>query len=139
MSYLLDTCAITEFTRRQPEPKVIQWLASADELSLYLSAISVGEIQRWIARLPDSARKDALARWLEMELVQRFSERLLPLDANTLFVWGNLTARLERNGQSMPAVDALIAATALQYDLTLVTRNQSDFEHSGVENFNPWL
>ena len=139
MSYLLDTCAISEFTKRQPEPKVVQWLASADELSLYISVITVGEIRKGIARLPDSQRKQALAHWLEVDLVQRFSERLLPLDANTLFVWGNLTARLEQEGQSMPAVDALIAATALQYDLTLVTRNQSDFEHSGVEIFNPWL
>jgi predicted nucleic acid-binding protein len=139
MSYLLDTCAISEFTKRQPEPKMVQWLASADELSLYLSVITVGEIRKGIARLPDSQRKQALAHWLEVDLVQRFSERLLPLDANTLFVWGNLTARLEQDGLVMPAVDALIAATALQHDLTLVTRNQSDFEHSGVENFNPWL
>jgi predicted nucleic acid-binding protein len=139
MSYLLDTCAISEFTKRQPEPKMVQWLASADELSLYLSVITVGEIRKGIARLPDSQRKQALTHWLEVDLVQRFSERLLPLDANTLFVWGNLTARLEQDGLVMPAVDALIAATALQHDLTLVTRNQSDFEHSGVENFNPWL
>jgi predicted nucleic acid-binding protein len=139
MSYLLDTCAISEFTKRQPEPKMVQWLASADELSLYLSVITVGEIRKGIARLPDSQRKQALAHWLEVDLVQRFSERLLPLDANTLFVWGNLAARLEQNGLVMPAVDALIAATALQHDLTLVTRNQSDFEHSGVEIFNPWL
>ena len=138
MSYLLDTCAISEFTKRQPEPKVVQWLASADELSLYLSVISVGEIQKGIAHLPDSARKDALVRWLEVELVQRFSERLLPMDVNTLLAWGNLAARLESSGQVMPAMDGLIAATALQHDLTLVTRNQSEFENSGVNIFNPW-
>lgn len=139
MNYLLDTCAISEFAKRHPERKVVQWLASADELSLYLSAITVGEIQKGIARLWDSPHKKALAHWLEVDVVQRFGERMLPLDVNTLFVWGNLTARLEQDEWVMPAVDALIAATALQHDLTLVTRNQSDFEYSGVEIFNPWL
>lgn len=138
MSYLLDTCAISEFTRRQPEPEVVQWLASADELSLYLSVISVGEIQKGIARLPRSERKQALERWLEVDLVQRFGERLLPMDVNTLLTWGNLAARLESSGQVMPVMDGLIAATALQHDLTLVTRNQADFENAGVEIFNPW-
>ncbi len=139
MNYLLDTCAISEFAKRQPERQVVQWLASADELSLHLSVISVGEIQKGVACLPDSLRKDALAQWLQGELVQRFGERLLPLDADTLLVWGSLIARLEKVGQVMPAIDGLIAATALHHDLTLVTRSQSDFEHSGVEIFNPWL
>lgn len=138
MNYLLDTCVISEFTKRQPDRSVVQWLADCDELSIYLSVLSIGEIQKGIQRLPDSPRKTDLTEWLETGLIRRFQGRLLILDTDVMLAWGSLVARLESAGQKMPAIDSLIAATALHYGLILATRNLSDFEPSGVKTFNPW-
>jgi predicted nucleic acid-binding protein len=139
MSYLLDTCVLSEFTKRQPDRKVAQWVSTADELSLYMSVISIGEIQKGIVRLPDSPRKDDLTKWLQSELMPRFGNRLLVLDTGILLAWGALTARIEAAGKQMPAIDSLIAATALHHDLILVTRNQDGFVLSQVRIVNPWL
>ncbi len=138
MSYLLDACVLSEFTRRQPERKVVEWVSNADELALYISVISIGEIQKGITRLPGSPRKDELAKWLRSELMPRFGDRLLVLDAGILLDWGDLLARIEAAGRKMPAINSLIAATALHHDLILVTRNQADFEPSQVKIVNPW-
>ena len=109
-----------------------------EEHTLYLSVISIGEIQRGIQRLPGSPRRDELSAWLAGELLPRFEQRLLVLDAPVLLAWGGLLARLEKEGHPMPAMDALIAATALSYNLILVTRNTADFQASGIPLFNPW-
>lgn len=138
MNCLLDTCVLSEFTRRQPEERVVRWLSSLDEETVYLSVLSIGEIQHGIERLDDSPRKEALRAWLVDELIPRFDGRILPLDVPTMIGWGELVARLERQGRKMPAVDSLIAATALAHNLRLVTRNTADFYHCGVELFNPW-
>jgi len=138
MTYLLDTCVISEFTRRQPNERVVRWLSEADEDTLYLSVLSIGEIQHGIERLEDSPRKEDLRHWLENDLILRFDKRILPLDVPTLLVWGELIGKLEREGRKLPAFDGLIAATALAHDLAIVTRNTVDFEPAGVRVFNPW-
>ncbi len=138
MNYLLDTCVISEFTRRQPEPRVIDWLDSVEEEKLMISVITIGEIQRGVERLPDSHRKTSLLVWMNDGLVKRFSERMVAIDAPTLFLWGSLTARLEAIGQPMGVMDSLIAASALQNRLILVTRNTADFLPAGVQVINPW-
>lgn len=138
MTYLLDTCVLSEFTRRQPNLRVVSWLSEADEDNLYLSVLSIGEIQHGIERLEDTPRKDELRRWLEKDLLLRFERRILPLQTRTMLVWGELVGRLERQGRKIPAFDGLIAATALADDLVLVTRNTPDFVDTGVRLFNPW-
>ncbi len=138
MNYLLDTCVISEFTRRQPYERVIHWLDSLDETKLILSVITMGEIQHGIERLPDSRRKNELMSWLNDGLVERFSGRILDLDIATLLLWGTLTARLEATGQPMSVMDSLIAASALHNNLILVTRNTSDYLPCGVQLLNPW-
>ena len=139
MNYLLDTCVLSEFTRRQPDEKVIHWMERIDEERLFISVITVGEIQRGIERLPDSERKTALLVWMNTALSERFAGRMLPLGGSTMLLWGSLTARLERLGRPLPVMDSLIAATALQHSLILATRNLDDFENSGVQLINPWL
>ncbi len=138
MNYLLDTCLLSEFTRRQPEQKVIRWLDNIDEEKLFVSAITVGEIQHGIERLPDSRRKVELLIWLNNDMINRFGARILPLDTSTLVLWGSLTARMEKAGQPFAVMDALIASTAFQHNLIIATRNVSDFLACGVQLINPW-
>ena len=138
MNYLLDTCVLSEFTRRQPDKRVIHWLDSIEEEKLFISVITVGEIQRGIERLPDSHRKTELLVWMNNGLLNRFAERIIAIDAPTMFMWGSLTARLEAAGQPMGVMDSLIVASALQNNLIVATRNVTDFLPCGVQVINPW-
>jgi toxin FitB len=138
VNYLLDTCVLSEFTRRQPAQQVIRWLDQMDEEKLYLSVITVGEIQHGIERLPASHRKTELLVWLNDGLLQRFAQRILPLDSPTMFLWGSLSARMEQAGQPMGVMDSLIIATALHHHLIIATRNVTDFQPCGVQVTNPW-
>jgi len=138
MNYLLNTCVLSEFTRRQPNQSVIDWLDSIEEEKLFISVITVGEIQRGIERLPDSHRKTELLVWMNNGLLQRFAARMVVIDTPTMFMWGSLTARMEAAGQPMAVMDSLIAASAMQNNLILATRNVADFLLSGVQVINPW-
>jgi tRNA(fMet)-specific endonuclease VapC len=138
MKYLLDTCVISELVAKQPNSNVLEWIDSVDSDGVYLSVITIGEITKGIEKLPTSRRKQELIDWLENELLIRFQENLVELDVNILTQWGKLNARLETKGKTMPAIDSLIAASALDRELVLVTRNMSDFEGTGVEILNPW-
>ena len=139
MSYLLDTCVLSEFTKRQPDARVVAWVANADEGALFMSVITVGEIKRGIERMSPSLRRDELDSWLRDGLLERFRHRLIPLDPDIMLLWGELTARLEVSGRAMPVMDSLIAASALYHHLSLVTRNGADFQGSGVSLVNPWV
>ena len=138
MRYLLDTCVISELVARQPNPRVVAWVDAVEEDRLYLSVITIGEIRRGIAKLPDSPRKERLNRWLEEDLLLRFGGRIVPIDVGVMLTWGGLVARLERTGRVLPAIDSLVAAIALHGEFTLVTRNVRDFEGTGVQIVNPW-
>ena len=138
MRYLLDTCVISELVAMQPDSRLVQWIDAMDEERLYLSVISIGEIKKGIEKLPDSSCRSALEQWLEDDLFLRFRDKILPIDTQVMLAWGELAATLERQGKSMPAMDSLIAAIALQGKLNLVTRNEDDFVYSGVPVINPW-
>ena len=138
MNYLLDTCVLSEFTRRQPNQNVIDWIDSIEEEKLFISVITVGEIQHGIELLPDSHRKTELLVWMNTGLLRRFAGRMVALDAPTMFLWGSLVARLEATGQPMGVMDSLILASALQNNLIVATRNMADFLPGGVQVINPW-
>lgn len=138
MKALLDTCVISELVSKKPNPKVVDFVDSLDPEDVYLSVIAIGEIVKGIEKLPKSRRKTDLHNWLNDDLLIRFEGNILALDTVTLIEWGALTARLESAGKTMPAIDSLIAATALAKKMTLVTRNVSDFEETDVEIVNPW-
>jgi predicted nucleic acid-binding protein len=138
VNYLLDTCVLSEFTRRKPNEKVIRWVDGIDEEKLFLSVITIGEIQRGIERLLESHRKTELLDWMNNGLIERFGQRILPLETQTMFLWGSLTARMENSGHRMPLMDSLIVASALQHSLIIVTRNVSDFIPCGAQVINPW-
>jgi predicted nucleic acid-binding protein len=138
VNYLLDTCVLSEFTRHQPDKRVIDWLNSVEEEKMFISVITIGEIQRGIERLPDSHRKTDLLIWMNNGLMTRFADRMVTIDAATIFLWGSLVARLESAGQKMAVMDSLILASALHNNLIVATRNVADFLPGGVQVINPW-
>ncbi len=138
MKYLLDTCVISELVAKKPNPKVVEFVDSLEADDIYLSVITVGEIIKGVEKLPKSRRKQELHDWLKDDLLIRFQGKILALDVDALLEWGTMTARIESNGQKMPAIDSLIAATVLANEMTLVTRNVSDFDATGVKIVNPW-
>lgn len=138
MKFLLDSCALSELVKPEPNLGVVQWFSQQDELSLYLAAVSVGELNRGITKLAAGKRKSFLQKWLNDSVVKRFAERILPLDAETFVRWGALQAQLDVQGAPMPAFDSLIAAVALQHRLTIVTRDARGMQASGVDVVNPW-
>jgi toxin FitB len=139
MTYLLDTCLISELVAKRPNQQVVDWLDSQTPEILYLSVVTMGEIAKGIQKLGESQRKDSLQIWLTQILPTRFSGRILEIEVATMLLWGELVGRLEKQGRSLPVMDSLIAAIALQNSLSLVTRNENDFAGTGVEIVNPWL
>jgi predicted nucleic acid-binding protein len=110
----------------------------AEESLLYLSVLTLGEIRKGAAALPQSRRRTYLESWLESDLQVRFSGRILAIDNAVADRWGWLTAEAERKGKPLSAIDGLLAATALHHNLTIVSRNISDFTSTQVPVLNPW-
>jgi predicted nucleic acid-binding protein len=137
VAYLIDTCALSEFTKPKPSPSVDRWFADLPEGTDYISVLTLGEIEKGIARLASSRRRAALERWFA-ELRIRLQKRTLDIDAPVALEWGRLSARAEARGQRVPVIDALIAATAIVHGLTVVTRNGSDVERTGAPVVDPW-
>jgi len=135
MSFLLDTCVVSEVVRRQPNAKIIAWLESTPNDALHLSVLTLGELRQGVEKLPSGSKRERLRNWLEQELPAWFESRLLPIDSETADQWGRLTAAA---GRSVPAIDSLLAASALTHGLRLVTRNVSDFAFPGLELVDPW-
>lgn len=138
MSFLLDTCTLSELVKPAPNPALLAWFAEQDELTLHIATVSVGELMNGIARLAAGKRKKFLGIWLRENVVERFGERVLPLSLGIALRWGELQAKQEKRGKPQPAIDGLIAATAIHHRLAVVTRNIGDMEASGVTLINPW-
>lgn len=137
MNFLLDTCVFAEYQNKKPNQKVIEWVDAQTEESLFISVLTIGEIEKGIARLPVSKRRSNLSNWLE-QLIHRFDRRIIPLDTDVLRRWGALCGELEEKGRVLPVIDSLIAATTLTYNLTIVTRNVDDFVGTGCSIQNIW-
>lgn len=138
MTFLLDTCVISEMVKARPNLAVVRWIDSVEEGKLFLSVLTLGELEKGIARLQDVSRKDVLREWLEQDLAERFAGRILPIDTSVAVAWGKMQGEAERNGNKLPVIDSLLAATAQTNGLTLATRNVVDFERCGSRVFNPW-
>lgn len=138
MSFLIDTTVVSELVKQAPEERVLKWLDAQDEDSLYLSVLTLGELEKGISKLRASARRDRLRTWLTRDLTTRFADRLLPVDARVAARWGALTGDAEKRGQPLPVIDSLIAATALEHGFRVVTRNVADFERCGAACVDPW-
>jgi predicted nucleic acid-binding protein len=132
--YLLDTVVFSELYKRRRQPAVVHWLGETPEEVLFLSAITIGEVERGVERqrARDPAYAEALQAWLERSL-DRYRDRILPITTAVARRWGRLSARIGHQ-----SVDLLIAATALEHGLTVVTRNVRDFIPTGVAVENPF-
>jgi len=135
LSYLVDTNVLSELRRREPNPRVVEWFTQRPSTTLFLSVLTLGELREGIQLIPDGERRLRLLDWLEAELPTFFAGRILAVDASVADRWGRLQADA---GRSVPAVDSLLAATALHHGLSLVTRNVRDFPYPGLEVVNPW-
>lgn len=135
MSYLIDTNVLSELRRKAPDAGVVRWFAERSPMMLYLSVLTLGEIRKGVSGASPAGRRQALLDWLETDLPNYFSGRILSVDIAVAARWGRLLADA---GRPLPAIDSLLAATAIEHDLVLVTRNVKDFAALPVELFNPW-
>jgi predicted nucleic acid-binding protein len=124
VSWLLDTCVFSELVRPRPKASVVRWIRERDEDDLFLSVITIGELEKGIAKLPDSSKRATLEQWVRRELADRFRGRLLVIDSRIAARWGTLVGVSEAHGP--------------QHDLTVVTRNTDDLERCGASCVNPW-
>ncbi len=138
--FLVDTNVLSEFSRKgPPDQRVKNWLTVAIPGSLYVSVLTLAEIRRGIELLPTGKRRDQLEQWLENDLLGSFDDaNVLPVTKAIGDCWATLSARSQGKGIQPSVIDGLVAATALEHDLTLVTRNVKDFDQLGVALFNPW-
>jgi len=135
LSYLVDTNVLSELRRREPNAGVREWFSSRASSMLFLSVLTLGEIRKGLESVSEGERRLKLLDWWEIELPAFFIGRILSVDIPVADRWGRLQAEARR---PLPAVDSLLAATALHHGLRMVTRNEKDFDYPGLEVINPW-
>jgi predicted nucleic acid-binding protein len=138
VNYLLDTNVVSEWTKPRPNAGVVGWLAEMDEDRLFISVVTLGELQYGMERLAPGAKRKQLLEWLGGELRVRFEKRVLEIDDEIAVTWGKMLASTDAAGRPVGSLDGYIAATALVKSMTVVTRNEADFAASGLGTLNPW-
>lgn len=134
---LLDTCVLSELRHPQGEHHVRQRVGEFETEALHVSAITLGEVAKGVALLADGRRKEELASWL-LELEQHYAGRVLPVDLDVARIWGEVTARAQKQGIQIPILDGLVAATALAHGLHIMTHNTKHFAATGALIIDPW-
>jgi len=135
--WLLDTNVLSELRRPKPEPKVLAFIAAQPLERLYISTVTLAEIRFGIELVSDATRRAELNDWLTHKVRPMFEHRVLPVSEDVMFKWRLLVDDGRKIGHTFSQPDLIIAATALQHGLTLVSRNTSDFENARVPIFNP--
>ena len=137
MKYLLDTCLLSELVKPQPKSSVLRWMSEQTDTALYMSAMTLADLERGVERLPSSRRKTELSIWVH-QLERGFGKRILPFTQQTAHYWAAMCAKTQSAGKTMAAFDSIIAATALEHGLVLITRNVADFAQAPIVLINPW-
>jgi predicted nucleic acid-binding protein len=135
---LLDTNAISEWVKPQPDANVVAWLSEVDEEEVFVTVISFAELRHGVELLVAGRRRDRLEDWVTNDLASRFHGRVLDVDMRVADAWGRIVARGQRAGHRLGSMDAFFAATADVHQLTLVTRNVQDFGGLGIPVLDPW-
>ncbi|MCX6544409.1 MAG: type II toxin-antitoxin system VapC family toxin [Acidobacteria bacterium] len=138
MRYVLDTCLISELQKSRPSKAVCAWLAAQNEEDLYLSVLTLGEIQKGISQLADGKKKTRLQSWLDRDLRGRFQGRIAPVTEEVALTWGRVSGEALRRGRPLSVIDALIAATGIAIDATIVTRDDAGIGATRATTVNPW-
>ena len=138
MRFLVDTNVFSESTKPRPDAAVLEWMASQPTGAKALSAVSLGEASRGIELLAPGKRRSALQQWLTQLIREHFGDRVLPVTWRVALAWGRIMATEQKRGRTLPLLDGLLLATATVYGLTIITRNERDFEDRGVPVINPW-
>lgn len=137
MRILVDTCVLSEVRRPKANLRVRARFDRLPAESIYLSVVTIGELTKGIEKLRAGKKKSALKTWLD-QLIASAGNHILPIDLETAALWGEVSAKAQSRGQQVPPLDGLIAATAIQHGLHLMTRNANDFKPTGVMLINPW-
>lgn len=135
MNYLLDTNVICEVWKKEPSKSVVDWLKAVPSEKLFLSVLTIGEIRRGVEKLAEGRKRQSLLVWLENGLSYQFAGNILNVTIEVAEKWGFICAQASN---TLPAIDSLLAATALHHDLKLVTRNEKDFRVPGLNVINPF-
>ncbi|MDO8955126.1 MAG: type II toxin-antitoxin system VapC family toxin [Gammaproteobacteria bacterium] len=137
MKFLMDTNVISETLKPEPDRKAMKWLREQSMSNLHLSVFTIGEILKGVKLKADGSRKTLLQHWIEIEIPEKFKGRIIPIDIKVMEAWSTIIAENSKTGRSLPVVDSLIAATAIAYNLKLITRNVKDFDGI-VDYINPF-
>ena len=136
MNYLLDTNIISEFISKTPNKRVVDYILTLDESSLFLSVITIGEIKAGIEKLDNGKKKENLLYWLEHDLLSRFENRIISINLDVMMQWGEINQQLRKIGTPLPIMDSLIGATCKALDMILITRNEKDFKNIDIPIIN---
>ncbi|HUI22449.1 MAG TPA: type II toxin-antitoxin system VapC family toxin [Methylocella sp.] len=136
--WLLDTNVLSELRRPKPEPKVLAFIAAHSLDDLYVSTVTFAEIRFGIELVSDASKRAELNDWLAHKVRPMFEERVLPVSEDIMFKWRLLVEEGRKAGHTFSQPDLIIAATALHYGLTVVSRDTSDYERARVPVVNPW-
>jgi hypothetical protein len=138
MAWLLDTNVLSELRRPRPNPKVVAFVAESLLDQLHISVVTLAEIRFGIELLGEPARRAALYDWLALRVRPMFEGRILPLSEEVMLKWRLLVEEGRKSGHTFSQPDLMIAATALHFGLTVVTRDRSDYDHAHVPVLDPW-
>ncbi|MGM0624078.1 MAG: type II toxin-antitoxin system VapC family toxin [Campylobacterota bacterium] len=138
MKYLLDTNIISELISKKPNEKVLNFVNNLNPDDVYLSAVTIGEIQAGIQSVQSKTRKKSLEEWLHEDLFKKFENRIVSIDVNTMLTWGNTNHSLKKLGKPLPIMDSIIGATCISKNFILITRNEKDFQNLDIEIINPF-
>jgi toxin FitB len=138
MALLLDTNILSELRRPKPEPKVVSFIAAQPLAQLYISVVTLAELRFGIERVEDTSRRAALSDWLSNKVRPMFDQRILPVNEDIFLQWRHMVEEGRKAGYTYSQPDLIIAATAIHYGFTVVTRDKSDYERSRVPVLNPW-
>ena len=138
MAWLLDTNVLSELRRPKPEPRVVEFVSTQSLDELYVSTVTLAEIRFGIELIAERVRRAELNEWLTLKVRPMFDSRVLPITEDIMLTWRLLVEEGRKTGHTFSQPDLIIAATALQHGLTVVTRDQSDYQKARVPVFNPW-
>lgn len=137
--WLLDTNILSELRRPRPEPRVVAFVAAQALDRMFISAVTLAEIRFGIELIADPARRADLNDWLALKVRPMFEERVLPVSEDVMFKWRLLVEEGRKSGHTFSQPDLIIAATALHYGLTVVSRDTADYAKARAPLFNPWV